>query len=935
VFADHFVDTRPSTAVIIDLKKDIGDDERFFYLYSPITKQAGYRIDTGNGIAMYNGGGSITYIPNSGFYGTDTFLYSYDGWEYGYGRHNQWMSFNAYGYEWQSYNYGGNNNHGWAYGTSNPGNMGNSLRKKTVKARVNQYHGSPMGPTSCQVYAVNDFNGADSQLVRFEIIDLAGNRTVSRRLGQVYKGFDIEALAINPVTMMLYAPSHYLLYLVHPNEGTLKVIGEMSHNKITGLAFHPKEATLWGWTNTSEKGKQRGIIQIDPDTGASKMVLPVNDYSIEDLAWSADGNILYASATVRRPNQYGTTIRVSDLIGWYYDGTRLIGEGHAVETTTRNVRSAMDDIDEQSETYNQTNILPDNKLDLMRLGLNVIGSVDLRRNTMLNVEMGVGGDSPLTFCEGFGDEISGQVEALETRADGFVMFTVHEGRGNKIYALDPRTCSIDQDKSFGTPYSDIEGIAWPLHCQSKTVPVPRGWNVKFTSNQVGNSLCLEEAQAVEIMGKVDFASKGYLNLRSSWQVITPDGALCPKLSVETGLVDLNQLEPCPIAPSFDSQMVTGSSEFSLTAWWPGLKDKAGRYYDSVEVLLTAQLFDMMDNKLDNSVNNTNGGRDLIQHSIYATAAACKPPEAPEVEALTAPQSLSLFFVDNYNAQADISPTSVNVSIDGVKYVGALNEDILQAVLGGVSSSSFRDNGDLVIEYADGSSLVLQAQAGEITEEIPDGSIDEPVDIAQDEPVDTTDEVIDFAEYVAEFDAYLQQILSDSDYQLQDDGLLSLVLGGLIHSGQLSTAPIDMTEPHNEKILFGELTTDSSGVAYFPVTFGDGQIFALYYLGNEPVEDAAVEEEAVEEAIEEDTAVEEEAVEEAIEEDTAVEEEAVEEATEEDTAVEEEAVEEAIEEDAAVEEEAVEEAIEEDTAVEEEAVEAVVEEKTEEISEIVE
>lgn len=136
--------------MIIELKKDTFDDERLFYLYSTITNQAGYQIDTGNGTVTYNGDGTVTYVAHAGFSGTDTFFYGYDGWEYGYGGYGRGSSFSTYGYGWQDYGYGSNYGTGWGYGTTNTYNSGNSSnysssRKRVAKVRVSSHLGSPIG----------------------------------------------------------------------------------------------------------------------------------------------------------------------------------------------------------------------------------------------------------------------------------------------------------------------------------------------------------------------------------------------------------------------------------------------------------------------------------------------------------------------------------------------------------------------------------------------------------------------------------------------------------------------------------------------------------------------------------------------------------------------------------------------------------------------
>ncbi|MEK7990440.1 MAG: Ig-like domain-containing protein, partial [Thiotrichaceae bacterium] len=871
-FADHWIDTRPQTAIIIELKQDADDDERFFYLYSDITRQAGYSIDTGNGTVSYNGDDTVTYTARAGFSGTDTFFYAYDGWDYGRGGYGRGSSFNSYGYDWQDYSHWGYGQ-GWGYGISDAEidrkSRYYSKRKRKAKVRVSKHLGSPIGPTICQIYAVHDEGASDSQFVKFEVIDLKGNRTVSQKIGQEYKGFDIEAIAIHPITAMLYAASQNLLYLVHPSEASLKVIGEIGYDEITGFAFHPKEATLFAATDTDDKDKQKGILQIDPDTGASKMILP-SSYGLEALAWNVEGTILYAAEKTKHPNKNGVMIKGSNLIAWYYDGTRLLGQGYedtAVNApTTRSTRSdtETESVPAVTEAIVENQILPDSEVDFLRLGLNVIGSTETGRDIEINAETGAGGDSPFKICEGFG-EIDGEVESLETRADGLLLFSVDQGRGNKIYAFNPKTCQVEEETSFGTPYSDIEAIAWPIHCQSSTVPVPKGWDIDFIGSN--GSFCIEEGKPFEIKGKAKFSSKGFLNLKTTWEVVAPENAKCPEIAEESGLANLNRLIDCPAEALKNSQMLTGSSDFSITAWWPGLTDARGNYYNTIEVQFTAELFDMLGKPMqDYADNNLSNGSSIASRSVIATAEICKPPEP-----LSPSQLLSEFFVNDYAIDSDafnLSSDSLSVVIEGQTYSGEMTQAMLAAIEQGVPSSSFQDENmdgidDLVLVYADGTQQILFADAASLeeTNDSAESEQSKASDEEQDNTSDTTDVVetvaepesndaevieteateedsvdvsetdeLDFSEYAAKFNNYLQQVLAQSEYDFNADGLLSLVLNNIEYSGRLSEQPVDKVEPFEGNILFGELTQDEQHLPYFPITFQDGQVFALYYLG---------------------------------------------------------------------------------------------------------
>jgi hypothetical protein len=179
-------------------------------------------------------------------------------------------------------------------------------------------------PASCQAYAVNDKGRNDSQ---FFTINLETGEI--NKLGTMYKGHDIESLAIHPTTNMIYAASgdnvtngkkgH--LYIVDGQTGELFPIGYTGFNEIEDLAFAP-DGTLWAWA----KGKDGGMITIDPTTGVGKLKIP-SDIPIEGLTLSKETGrtIFYGSVNTEL---------------WVYDMdketlkvacTNLLGETEALE----------------------------------------------------------------------------------------------------------------------------------------------------------------------------------------------------------------------------------------------------------------------------------------------------------------------------------------------------------------------------------------------------------------------------------------------------------------------------------------------------------------------------------------------------------------------------------------------------------------------------
>jgi hypothetical protein len=140
--------------------------------------------------------------------------------------------------------------------------------------------------SSCQLYAVNDKGLNNSQFFTVDPDTLAVNP-----IGDMYEGYDIEALEIHPKTGILYAasgddtnnPGH--LYTVNPQTGALNDLGYTGFNEIEGLSFN--NDTLWAWA------KGDGLISINPPNSVGTLIIP-SPILIEDLTWDSNGTRLYA-----------------------------------------------------------------------------------------------------------------------------------------------------------------------------------------------------------------------------------------------------------------------------------------------------------------------------------------------------------------------------------------------------------------------------------------------------------------------------------------------------------------------------------------------------------------------------------------------------------------------------------------------------------------
>jgi hypothetical protein len=140
-----------------------------------------------------------------------------------------------------------------------------------------------ISPVACQFYAVaNEILDHDS-LNNSQLFTFNRETHAVESLGPLYKGYDLQALAIHPQTNRLYAVSGAQaaeqqhkgrLYLVDGNSGDLCWVGDTTFDNVSELAFSPDGSILWGWA------EGQGLIQIDPTTGEGQLVRPLEDVSL-------------------------------------------------------------------------------------------------------------------------------------------------------------------------------------------------------------------------------------------------------------------------------------------------------------------------------------------------------------------------------------------------------------------------------------------------------------------------------------------------------------------------------------------------------------------------------------------------------------------------------------------------------------------------------
>jgi hypothetical protein len=194
-------------------------------------------------------------------------------------------------------------------------------------------NGKKAAPAKCQVYAVHD-----GGLNRSQFVTIGIDEHEISELGPMYRGYDIEALAIDPRTNIIYAASgnnvtnkypkgHFYVVDGESGElfpvggigfGELFPVGSTGFEEIGDLTFS-QDGTLWAWA------KNEGLITIDITTGKGNLVF-ASDLPIEGLTLLEEGS----------PTFYGAVN--TEL--WYYDTstgalevacTNLPGETEAIK----------------------------------------------------------------------------------------------------------------------------------------------------------------------------------------------------------------------------------------------------------------------------------------------------------------------------------------------------------------------------------------------------------------------------------------------------------------------------------------------------------------------------------------------------------------------------------------------------------------------------
>ena len=196
--------------------------------------------------------------------------------------------------------------------------------------------------TGCNLYALHDEGRNDSQFI---IIDPKTGQV--NKFGDLHADHDLEGLDVHPLTEILYATSGNdnwvgekgYLYTVDAKTGELAVVGDTGFDAIPGLAFNPSTRELWGYTD-QKTGGAHGLIKIDTTTGAATLEHETPNakwkagyVGIEALAWSVDGQTLYAADDTKLYTyQDGEFTLKCDNFDSEVEGLEAMPNGHLVFT---------------------------------------------------------------------------------------------------------------------------------------------------------------------------------------------------------------------------------------------------------------------------------------------------------------------------------------------------------------------------------------------------------------------------------------------------------------------------------------------------------------------------------------------------------------------------------------------------------------------------
>lgn len=307
----------------------------------------------------------------------------------------------------------------------------------------------PRGDEECVMYALHDEGKNDTQIIKIDPFAGVGQVGVVSTLGPMYRGLDLEGMAIIPCGNdnmgKLYVTSGYhagkvkngvvvevagedgYLYEVDRISGSVIPIGSTGFSELSGLTYSPADGCLYAWA----RGKNRK-----------------NRY---EMVLNSKGRWVYAK------DQDGNKISKVGLVRICPDSPG------SCEITATNGMVNAEILARFRPSFEKGSDTPDIEgLACSNDGTKIYGSADR--------ELWVYDVATTELSPGCPDMVPAEVEALEMQPNGLLVLGTDGKKELGMVAYDPTVCQVIATRSFkNLIYDDIESIEWPaLECQYRS-----------------------------------------------------------------------------------------------------------------------------------------------------------------------------------------------------------------------------------------------------------------------------------------------------------------------------------------------------------------------------------------------------------------------------------------------------------------------------------
>jgi hypothetical protein len=527
-----------------------------------------------NGQITDNQDGTVTYTPNPGFNGTDQFSYTViyiNGQRYTFivkikvGEQDE-NEFDTVVVDKPSINFYTDHkaitHRGAMVIIDISAHYTPSKHKITVEASSNSQVIVNRNATLIYIPNPSFFGGVDS--FSYTVIDKRSKAQETFSVGvQVLKDYNLKPI---PASCRIYAVhdkkvSDSQLFTIDPMGYTAKEMGTLYLGlDIEGMAIDPTSHFLYAISSRGMGNVLNGYLYlVDPQTGGLTVVGDTGYKEITALAFRSDGT-LWAISKGGKKGGKGTKEATLIQIDPKTAKSKAI-------FSASDFQAFPTEIDGLAWSLDGSVLYATDKTTLWRL--------DCQKFEPVCPNM-------------LGKKFKGKIEALETLADGMLMFAYHNNKVNTVYIFDPETCTVLLERPFETTerYSDVESIVWPIDCQFTKALT--NWEMDFEAS-AKNKVCLKDAHWINVKGSVTLEPKDTLAyMKTYWKITSPEDVTVPShdKSADCNAI-LSQKSP---------RMITGGkTKFNIWGWWPGIKGL--KKEESVETHYIIRLFDKERNPL--------------------------------------------------------------------------------------------------------------------------------------------------------------------------------------------------------------------------------------------------------------------------------------------------------------------------------------------------